>query len=91
MLRWKILRRGVADARKRPGDPAFKMPVREPDLALLASPRASLTWIGHATFAMRLGGKLILTDPVWDIRQYWKSPLALLRGELHDPMTHLRS
>jgi hypothetical protein len=33
----------------------------------------------------------ILTDPVWDIRQYWKSPLALLRGELHDPMTHLRS
>ena len=65
MLRWKILRRGVADARKRPGDPAFKMPVREPDLALLASARASLTWIGHATFAMRLGGKLILTDPVW--------------------------
>ena len=32
----------------------------------------------------------ILTDPVWDIRQYWKSPLALLRGEWIDPMPHVR-
>ena len=29
---------------------------------------ASLTWIGHATFAMRLGGKMIVTDPVWSER-----------------------
>ena len=27
-----------------------------------------LTWIGHATFALRLGGKLIVTDPVWSER-----------------------
>lgn len=32
----------------------------------------------------------ILTDPVWDIVQYWKAPLALLRGELLDPMPELR-
>ncbi len=28
----------------------------------------------------------ILTDPFHDIKLYWKAPLALLRGELIDPM-----
>jgi hypothetical protein len=32
----------------------------------------------------------ILTDPVHDIVLYHKAPLALLRGELIDPMQHLR-
>ena len=32
----------------------------------------------------------ILTDPFHDIALYWRSPLALLRGELFDPMTHVR-
>jgi hypothetical protein len=32
----------------------------------------------------------ILTDPFHDIALYWRSPLALLRGELLDPMTHVR-
>lgn len=32
----------------------------------------------------------ILTDPVHDIILYHKAPLALLRGELIDPMTHVR-
>ena len=32
----------------------------------------------------------ILTDPLHDIAMYWRSPLALLRGELLDPMTHVR-
>ncbi len=32
----------------------------------------------------------ILTDPFHDIALYWRSPLALLRGELLDPMTHAR-
>jgi hypothetical protein len=32
----------------------------------------------------------ILTDPVWDIVQYWKAPLALLRGERLDPMAEIR-
>lgn len=30
----------------------------------------------------------IITDPFHDMMLYWKSPLALLRGELIDPMTH---
>ena len=32
----------------------------------------------------------ILTDPFHDIGLYWKAPLALLRGELIDPMPHAR-
>lgn len=30
----------------------------------------------------------IITDPFHDILLYWRSPLALLRGELIDPMDH---
>lgn len=32
----------------------------------------------------------IVTDPFHDILLYWKSPLYLLRGELIDPMEHVR-
>lgn len=32
----------------------------------------------------------IITDPFHDIMLYWKSPLYLLRGELIDPMHHVR-
>lgn len=41
-----------------PGDLAAATP---PDLARLEE--AELAWLGHACFAMRLGGKLVLTDP----------------------------
>jgi hypothetical protein len=32
----------------------------------------------------------ILTDPFHDIALYWRSPMALLRGERLDPMPHVR-
>lgn len=32
----------------------------------------------------------IITDPFHDIMLYWKSPVYLLRGELIDPMHHVR-
>jgi hypothetical protein len=32
-----------------------------------------------------------MTDPFHDILLYWRSPLALLRGELIDPMDHAQS
>ncbi|MFY9509609.1 MAG: hypothetical protein WAQ05_01370 [Rubrivivax sp.] len=35
-------------------------------------------------------GFKILTDPFHDIRMYHKAPLALLRGELLDPMLHVQ-
>ncbi len=33
----------------------------------------------------------IVTDPFHDIMLYWRSPLALLRGELLDPMLHVHT
>jgi hypothetical protein len=33
----------------------------------------------------------ILTDPFHDIVLYWRSPLALLKGELIDPMLHAQT
>jgi N-acyl-phosphatidylethanolamine-hydrolysing phospholipase D len=67
MLRWRISDT-LAGRRIKDDDPSFVTPTRTPDLTLVASPAPSLTWVGHATFAMRLGGKLIATDPVWSER-----------------------
>lgn len=60
ILRWQLNRK--KDTTR------FVTPVRENDGSLLAESRASLTWIGHATYALRLGGKMIVTDPVWSTR-----------------------
>jgi L-ascorbate metabolism protein UlaG (beta-lactamase superfamily) len=66
MLRWRI---GDTIAGRRVKDPGgFTTPRRQNDGAALQDPSASLTWIGHATFLLRLGGKLIATDPVWSER-----------------------
>ena len=35
-------------------------------------------------------GTKIITDPFHDIKLYYKAPLHLLRGEIMDPMTHVR-
>jgi N-acyl-phosphatidylethanolamine-hydrolysing phospholipase D len=63
MLRWRILDTVAGRRVKDPG--GFVTPVRENDGARIADPRPSLTWIGHASFVLRLGGKLIATDPIW--------------------------
>ena len=65
ILRWNVLDRitGRASPRDRSG---FRPPVRAADPAPLAAP--SLTWIGHATFVLRLGGLLVATDPIFSTR-----------------------
>ena len=67
MLRWRITDT-IAGRRVKETDPSFTPPRRDPDLSLIASSSPSLTWIGHATFVMRLGGLFIATDPVWSDR-----------------------
>jgi L-ascorbate metabolism protein UlaG (beta-lactamase superfamily) len=63
MFRWRVLDT-LAGRRRRPRED-FHTPTRPADLALLASTAPSLTWVGHATFLLRLGGALIATDPIW--------------------------
>jgi L-ascorbate metabolism protein UlaG (beta-lactamase superfamily) len=62
MLRWKF------GAKNRPSDNDFVTPFRQNDGAALIAPAPALTWIGHASFVLRLGGKLIATDPIWSTR-----------------------
>lgn len=58
VLRWQLGPR--RPDRKAP----FVTPRRPNDGAILRETAASLTWIGHSTFALRLGGLVIVTDPV---------------------------
>ena len=48
-------------------------------LFVLRDPMTGLVWMTK-----------IVTDPFHDILLYWRSPLALLRGEWIDPMIHAR-
>ena len=52
---------------------------RAVQLTLLQDARTALVWVTK-----------ILTDPFHDIMLYHRAPLHLLRGELMDPMTHVR-
>jgi L-ascorbate metabolism protein UlaG (beta-lactamase superfamily) len=65
ILRWNVLDRvtGRAAPRDRSG---FRPTVRPADARALEQP--SLTWVGHASFVYRMGGRLCATDPVFSDR-----------------------
>jgi hypothetical protein len=66
MWKWKVVDAIAGKNRKDPG--GFVTPRRDPDHALVASGRPQLTWIGHASFLLTLGGRHILTDPIFSTR-----------------------
>ena len=65
MLKWKVLRRSDP----RPDDykalDAIRPGMRDHGATALASGDPVAVWIGHASWAWRLGGKVIVIDPVW--------------------------
>src|SRR5258706_3890541 len=68
MLAWKVLRRrdpqppNYAELDKiRPG-------IRDGGASALAAGEPCAVWIGHATWALRLAGKLVVPDPVWSTK-----------------------
>jgi L-ascorbate metabolism protein UlaG (beta-lactamase superfamily) len=65
MLAWKVLRRGDPSGAHAAELDAIRPGVDGRGAAALASGQACAVWIGHATWALRLGGKLIVTDPIW--------------------------
>jgi hypothetical protein len=52
--------------------------------------RVGQLWVQQSALVGFAWGAKILTDPFHDIWLYHKAPLALLRGELIDPMPHVR-
>lgn len=67
ILRWKILDplRGKGIGAPAPEAPT---PRRANDGSALRDLPASLTWIGHASFVLRMGGRFLATDPLWSER-----------------------
>jgi N-acyl-phosphatidylethanolamine-hydrolysing phospholipase D len=66
LLKWRV---GDKLAGRRRAPPkGFVTPRRDNDGALLASLERSITWVGHATFVLRLGGRIVVTDPIWSER-----------------------
>ncbi|MFN0253259.1 MAG: MBL fold metallo-hydrolase [Kofleriaceae bacterium] len=63
-LRWRF---GAKDPRRADwaAIDAVRPAIVDGGAAALGAPSAIAVWIGHATWAFRLGGKLIVTDPIW--------------------------
>jgi N-acyl-phosphatidylethanolamine-hydrolysing phospholipase D len=65
MFAWKVLRRSDPRPEDFAALDAIRPGLREGGDLALASGDPVAVWIGHATWALRLGGKLVVTDPIW--------------------------
>jgi L-ascorbate metabolism protein UlaG (beta-lactamase superfamily) len=68
IFKWKVLRKkdeGVSRRADYDELDAIRPGIRDGGAAALASGEPVAVWIGHATWAVRLGSKLLVTDPIW--------------------------
>ena len=63
---WKILREGGFRGDGNQARDAPQVPRGDGKLPPLRPGESSLTWVGHATYIIRTGGRTILADPVWN-------------------------
>jgi N-acyl-phosphatidylethanolamine-hydrolysing phospholipase D len=77
LLRWRVER---ARQKPEPNPPPGRLRVATPAFARPRAPadELRLTWVGHATFLLQLGGLNVLTDAMWSRRA---SPLPWLGPE----------
>lgn len=59
-------------------DYSYRVPNVEPDLPFLQHNREipAITWIGHSTFFIQIGGLNVITDPVWASQMAFQKRLA---------------
>ena len=84
--KWEQMRDGLP----KPPPGGWNLPAVKTDPVALSSPAAnpSVTWIGHATMLVRLGGKNILFDPMFSDRA---SPVGFeSRKPLSSPIASVR-
>ena len=64
LWKWRF---GAKDPRREdwPAIDAVRPAIVDGGAAALAAATPTAVWIGHATWALRLGGKLIVIDPIW--------------------------
>jgi N-acyl-phosphatidylethanolamine-hydrolysing phospholipase D len=80
-LKWVLIDRMWQRRPKDPGPPAFtpRMPSFAPRAA---ADEITVTWVGHATFLLQIGGLNVLTDPMWSERA---SPVQFAGPRRHRP------
>jgi L-ascorbate metabolism protein UlaG (beta-lactamase superfamily) len=62
ILKWKVVD-AIAGKNKRDSS-SFVVPATTPNHELIASGAPQLTWLGHASYLVTVGGKRVLIDPV---------------------------
>lgn len=61
----RLMRQGGFRGRERPERELGEVPTVRQPLPDLNPEQSSLTWIGHASYLIRTGGRAVLADPVW--------------------------
>src|SRR5437899_1414442 len=86
LVRWRDVLRFLTESRLRtraPSPPRGSFPTATPAIVY---PRAgdtdlTATWIGHSTVLLQIGGRNVLTDPVFSQRAFpvqWAGPRRLM-------------
>jgi L-ascorbate metabolism protein UlaG (beta-lactamase superfamily) len=87
IFRWAVVER--LSGKRRWLDREFETPRRENDGAALKATTPHMTWIGHATFAARLGGAMIVTDPIFSRRIQGTIPRLTPPGVAMEKLPHV--
>jgi L-ascorbate metabolism protein UlaG (beta-lactamase superfamily) len=84
VLRWSVIERLRGRRRQAALGPPAPSVLDSREVSRGDSRHASITWIGHASFLVQLGGRWILLDPVFSERIGWLYPRHTAPGMTSD-------